>query len=364
MRVLMISGDVSVIKGVDGPFTLTLTELSKYWDEIDVLCPGLHGIERQFSPHVHLKGVRKFFLFIDLIRILKNKKYDLIVCHDYGLMLNGLSTFFLAKFFEIPQISEIHHLEGFPIATNAREKFYAWWGKIYIRYFVRFIHAVRVDNQGDIVSLLKKLGVPEKKITYLPPIYLDLEIYKPKSQKKIFDILFVGRLAQNKGIFTILNAVKNLSTQGLKLKTNIKGRGPLKNEVLEFIRQNNLQDLVVLDERILSEPQMADLYNQAKVLICASTVEGGPRVTLEAMACEVTVISTGCGIMPEVIVDGRNGYLFDGSVQDLEDKIKNFFSRNNLHPQEIRNSILPYEYYKTLKNYGETYAKLIGHQKP
>lgn len=356
----MISGDVGVVKGIDGPFALTLRELSKYWDHIQVLCPGMLGSERQFNDKVHLKGVRKFLLFFDLIKILRQEKFDLVVSHDYGLMLNGLSAFFALRFFNIPQVSEIHHLEGFPISTSPREKFYAWWGKIYIRFFVSQMRAVRVDNLGAIVGLLKELTVQEKNIVYLPPIYLDLEIYKPIAVEKKYDVLFVGRLAQNKGIFTILETVKNLSHQGIKLKTNIKGRGPLRPQIISFLEKNYLSDLVTLDDRILDETELAQLYNQAKVLVCASTVEGGPRVTLEAMACGIPVITTACGIMPEVIVRGENGYLFDGTSQDLEVKLKHvLISKLSSGPHlNVRPSILKYDLNLTLKSYGLRYLEL------
>jgi glycosyltransferase involved in cell wall biosynthesis len=361
MKVLMISGDVGVIKGQDGPFALTLTELGKHWGEIDVVCPGVQG-KRQFKDNVCLQGARKFFLFFDLLRILRTKKYDLIVSHDYGLMLNGISAFFLGKAFGIPQISEIHHLEGFPNATNSRERFYAWWGKIYIAILVRRMRAVRVDNWGAIVPLLKSLGVAEKNLIYLPPIYLDLEIYRPIQLDKKFDILFVGRLAQNKGIFTILEAVKSLKEAGLILRTNIKGRGPLKESVKEFIERNSMADYVTLDERILNEEDLAVLYNQSKVLVCASTVEGGPRVTLEAMACGVPVISTPCGIMPEVIKNGENGYLFDGSRNDLGEKLRLLFTNQSSFCQnglQFRKSVLKYDYQITLKNYATAYDKIV-----
>jgi len=104
MRVLMISGDVHVIKNLNGPFNLTLSELSKYWDSIDVLCPNLTGHKRQLNEKVKLIGVRKFLLFLDLYKILKSNQYDLIVTHDYGLMLNGLSVFVLRSFFKIPHV--------------------------------------------------------------------------------------------------------------------------------------------------------------------------------------------------------------------------------------------------------------------
>lgn len=363
MNVLMISGDVHVIKNVDGPFSLTLTELSKEWTEIDVLCPGLPGLQRKFKNNVHLFGVRKFLLALDLFKVLRKKKYDLIVTHDYGLMLNGLSAYFVLKFFKIPQVAEIHHIEGFPKAVSGRERFYARWGKFYVRHFARKYKGIRIDNKGDIFHLLKRLGVQEKQIIYLPPVYLELEKYKPLNVEKKCDVLFVGRLVENKGIFTIVEAIHHLKRQGFPLRTVIKGRGPLEPQIRAFIASNELQDLVTIDQRILNEEGLVELYNQAKVLVCASTVEGGPRVTLEAMACGIPVISTPCGLMPEVIINDKNGFIFNGSVEDLAQKLKLLLQdTKTFHAIEgqSRSSVLPYDYQITLRNYAMAYKNLVN----
>jgi len=362
MRVLMISGDVHVIKNLNGPFNLTLSELSKYWDSIDVLCPNLTGHKRQLNEKVKLIGVRKFLLFLDLYKILKSNQYDLIVTHDYGLMLNGLSVFVLRSFFKIPHISEIHHIEGYPQAVSIKERIYAILGKIYVRFVVKYLHGVRVDNQGDIVQLLTKLGVCKSKILYIPPIYLELDKYRPLNTEKEFDAIFVGRLVHNKGIFTILNAVKILQKKNILIHLKLKGRGPLEEEINAFIKENKLENQVHIDKSILDEEQLITLYNKAKILICASTVEGGPRVTLEAMACNIPVISTPCGIMPEVINNNDNGIIFDGSEKDLAAKIENLLTNSELLQklqQNSRNSVLKYDYKITLKNYAEKYIECL-----
>jgi len=364
MRVLMISGDNQVIRGIDGPFALTLRELSATWDEIDVLCPGVIG-ERVFNDKVKLKGIRKFFMLLDLFPFMMKKKYDLIVSHDYGLMLNGVNAFVMSKVLNIPHISEIHHIEGFPEAVSWKENFYAVLGKVYVMTIGRSCRGIRIDNLGDIFPLLQKLGIKKHNVIYLPPIYLELDKYRPLIQPKKVDVLFIGRLAANKGIFTILIAIKKLREQGMDVKTKIKGRGPLQKKIQQYIVQNSLQDLVEMDDRILNEEKLIELYNETKVLVCASTVEGGPRVTLEAMACCVPVITTPCGIMPEVIQNGVNGFIFDGSVEQLSSMIKKVLMEPELlksFSERSRESVKPYDFNKTLKNYALRYKSIVEAQ--
>jgi glycosyltransferase involved in cell wall biosynthesis len=361
MNVLMISGDNLAVKGIDGPFSLTLQGLSKEWKLIVVICPGARGFERVFNHNVHLIGTSKLFLLVKIVFLLRKNKYDLIVSHDYGLILNGLCAFFCSIFFKIPYISEIHHIEGYPISVSFKEKIYALWGKIYARTFLKASRAVRIDNLGDIYSLLKKSGITQEKILYLPPIYLDLEKYKPLHLERNIDVLFVGRFVHNKGIFSIIEALGILANRGLYLKTIFKGRGPLKKEIENYIKKCNLDDLVSINTNILDEKNLIHLYNSSKCLVCASTVEGGPRVTFEAMACGTPVLTTRCGIMPEVIIDGFNGYLFDGTPEDLADKLDLFFKNSNMDSlkEKARKSVLPYDFNKTLKNYAIKYRELV-----
>ncbi len=60
------------------------------------------------------------------------------------------------------------------------------------------------------------------------------------------------------------------------------------------------------------------LYSALDVYLLSSRVEGGPCTVFEAMACETAVVSTRVGAVPELIVDGVNGYSTDvGDVESL-----------------------------------------------
>lgn len=53
------------------------------------------------------------------------------------------------------------------------------------------------------------------------------------------------------------------------------------------------------------------LYSALDVYLLTSRVEGGPCTVLEAMACETAVVSTRVGFVPDILVDGLNGYSAD-----------------------------------------------------
>jgi glycosyltransferase involved in cell wall biosynthesis len=58
------------------------------------------------------------------------------------------------------------------------------------------------------------------------------------------------------------------------------------------------------------------LYSALDVYLLTSRIEGGPCTVFEAMACEIAVVSTRVGAVPELIVDGVNGY--SANVEDRE----------------------------------------------
>lgn len=362
MKVLMISGDKDLVLGKEGPFSITMTGLSKYWNQIVVLCPGVGEHKREFLPNVTLLGTTRANSFKTLSELLSNGKFDLVITHDYGIMFNGLLALVAHIKYKIPYISEIHHLEGFPIHATFKEFCYQLWGKIYLRIIRRFCLAVRIVNKQDIYRLLRKIGYPEEQVLYLASSNLNLSLYQEKVIEKKFDILFVGRFSENKGIFVILRALLKLKENGLKFKACLKGRGALLSKAQTFIRENNLEDYVSLNTDILSEEQLCDLYNQSRMLICASTVEGGPRVTLEAMACSTPVITTKCGIMPEVIEHSQSGLFFDGTTDDLVSKIETLLGDSDLYLKIKENShqaVSELGAEKLLREYAAGYSQII-----
>jgi len=61
----------------------------------------------------------------------------------------------------------------------------------------------------------------------------------------------------------------------------------------------------------IRKSDLPDLYSALDVYLLTSRVEGGPCTVFEAMSCETAVVSTRVGAVPELIVDGVNGYSAD-----------------------------------------------------
>jgi glycosyltransferase involved in cell wall biosynthesis len=246
-----------------------------------------------------------------------------VTSHDFGLFVNGLAAWMLTRRTGVPYVSEIHHVEGYPRAVTRREHLYRALGMRYISWVWRHAAAIRVVNSVELPNLLRRLGVPADKILVLPSMYVDFDVFHPiPTEPRHYDVILVGRLASNKGLFTLLNAIARVKITHPKVHLGILGRGPLQHDLEDRIEALGLWENVTLTARLGNMQDLAHFYNSSTMLVCASTAEGGPRVTIEAMACGVPVISTPVGIMPEVLEDGVNGLIVGWDAVELADKIR------------------------------------------
>ena len=91
------------------------------------------------------------------------------------------------------------------------------------------------------------------------------------------------------------------------------GDGPERNDAEALTREYGLSDQVLFVGQV---PNIRDYLSIADVLLLPSETESFGLSALEAMACEVPVIATRVGGLPEVVRDGETGYLV--SVGDTE----------------------------------------------
>jgi len=367
-NLLMLSGDSSIARGDDGAFYEMLAQFSQYWQRIDVLTPTTRGAEARLihknvyvHPAPYHRVLQPAFIFHKGHALLSERAYHLMTSHDFGFFYNGLGAWWLLRRKLLPLVSEIHHIEGYPQANTVRERLWFAAAQRYIPFMSKHVAAFRVVND-EVAAFLRQCGVPDGKILRLSSVYLDLNRYQPQAVEKQYDVLFIGRLVANKGVLLLLDAIAQVKRTYPNISLAIRGDGPLKTVLRAKIAETNLSDNVIMLSRITDPSQMPTLYGRARMLVCASTVEGNPRVTIEAMACAVPVLSTPVGIMPNVIIDGVNGYLFEGDAARLADKICSLLG-DSLLRQQIgeagQQSVQQFDLKYTIPDYAQAYHHLI-----
>jgi len=128
--------------------------------------------------------------------------------------------------------------------------------------------------------------------------------------------VFVGRLSDEKGIQTLIEAWK--SVNDLKLK--VLGDGHLRQTLEDTCVKNNL-DVEFMG--FCSQEKVLEVVKKAIFQIIPSECyEGFPMSVLEAFSCKTPVIASRLGSLGEIISDGETGVLFESAnSQDLLSKI-------------------------------------------
>jgi D-inositol-3-phosphate glycosyltransferase len=97
-----------------------------------------------------------------------------------------------------------------------------------------------------------------------------------------------------------------------------------------------------LEERIRMIPLTTDVddwYAAADAFVLASDVESLPRSMMEAMAHGLAVIAPGVFGIPELIEDGRSGYLFEpSSLSALEDAMRRYLRASSEERRAVARS--------------------------
>ena len=365
----MITGDRALAQGRKGPFYYMLEEFSRHWERIDIICPKTE--QKVFNVHknIYIHSSNKpiifhpWFILKKGLEIYKKEEFDLFTVHSYPPFYNDIGGRWLYNRTRIPYGLEVMHITGYPKAGNFKDWFYKILTRLFIKWSAKKALAVRVINQKQTPEFLKKAGVPAEKIKYIPAFYIDLDIFKPQNLEKKYDLVFSGRLVKNKGIVLLLEAVKKLKLKIKNLKLIIIGDGPLKPGIEKYIRRNDLQENVVFSGWLSTVADVAKIYNQSKVLVMPSFNEGGPRVTLEAMACKVPVITSRVGVMLDIIKHGENGLFIDWDAKDITEKILASLNDANLYKkiaENGHNTAQRFERKKAIKNYADIYKKLLN----
>jgi glycosyltransferase involved in cell wall biosynthesis len=125
----------------------------------------------------------------------------------------------------------------------------------------------------------------------------------------------VARIDRHKGHFLLLEAIAALKAEGRRVQLICVGDGDMRAEFELRRRELNLDSEVdvtgwVSNERVRQE------IRSSRALILPSFAEGIPVVVMEALACERPVITTMVGGMPELVEDGKNGWLIPAGSSD------------------------------------------------
>lgn len=140
----------------------------------------------------------------------------------------------------------------------------------------------------------------------------------PKKAQSSFTIVSVGRLEKVKNQQLILHALHQSEDKSIQLI--LVGDGAERRNLEDLIQQLNLQERVKITG-FVSEPEL--FLAQADLFVLPSFSEGFGIAAVEAMLLGVPILCSKVGGIPEFVVDGETGWLFDPENQkEFIDKLK------------------------------------------
>jgi spore coat protein SA len=197
--------------------------------------------------------------------------------------------------------------------------------------------------------------------------------FKEKSSQKLFQILFSGRICQEKGVLELIKAYKLLKDKNYNVSLIIagpaginRGKSDAENylEICQkFVSNNNL---AVRFTGNLSKVELYEFYKTSNVVVLPTnpslSLEGMPLCLLEAMSVGIPLIATNVGGVPEIIEHESNGFLIFSKENYYEEIAKNIeiiYLNREIEEKMIVNATLKYQSNFTSKKMIENFVKSL-----
>lgn len=242
---------------------------------------------------------------------------DVVHCHTWYSHFGGI----LAKLnYGIPLVLTVHSLE--PLRPWKREQLGGGYD------FTVWLEKTALEMADAVIAVSEGTKADVEKLFHIAPermhvIYngIDLEEYKRVQtdvalRKHGVDptkpyVLFVGRIARQKGIIHLVNAIQHFA-RGFQvvLCAGAPDTPEIATEMKTAVAAAQAKrEGVIWIEEMVDNLAKIELYSGAAVFICPSIYEPFGIINLEAMACDCPVVASAVGGIKEVVVDGETGYL-------------------------------------------------------
>jgi len=268
---------------------------------------------------------------------------------------------YLSGLFRVPVVIQIH-------GDLASIDFKGWIGirRKLLSGIIKRSNCVLVLNKStsEYISQFVQNAVT----LYLPNFVESVELIPRKSGKiefrhqQLMKVIFVGGVTPAKGIWELLHAI--LRTTGIDLLVVGQPVKDIKKEIEDFVKQNGINERV----RIMGakdREEVFELMMHSDVFCLPSYKEGLPISILEAMICEMPIVATAVGGIPDVVDEQLGGYLVpprdvDALISALERIRDNPTIRIEMGKYNRKKAIENYEYSNVISMLTNVYSELLN----
>jgi glycosyltransferase involved in cell wall biosynthesis len=308
-----------------------------------------------------------FFAFVNLARIVKKEKINII--HAHWIIPQGFIAVLYKKLFRKKNLKIIctsHGGDIFGLQNPFMKKIKRW--------ILNNVDRLTVVSNA-IKEEVKKLNMRDDLPTEVISMGVDAKLFNPDKYnpeiKEKYDIegsflLFVGRLAEKKGVKYLIDAMPAIIQEHPKTKLLIVGSGPLENELKKQIKNLNLENNVIFtgaipNNELPSYYATADIFIGPSIIAKGGDAEGFGLVFVEALMSKTCVISSDLKAISDIIKNEETGIQLNvkdvkGFSEKIVELIENLEKRKKLTENGynfVKNNfswdVIADKYYKILK---------------
>ncbi len=260
---------------------------------------------------LNIKHLRQLNAIPHLINYLKGIDADLVHTQlEAANILGNIS----AKLLRLPSVCTIHVLPS--LNVNAKTKLHQKVEWFALRHFCDRVISVSEEARQ---YHMRVSGAPDRQVTTIyngidMTAFSNLDYAHERSSVRAelglppeADVLVtVAVLRPPKGIQFMIRALPAILASHPNTYYLIVGSGEHREALIEEVRKAGVQERVVFAGMRKDVPQ---LLGASDIFVLPTLTEALPTVLAEAMAARLPLIASRVGGVPEMILDGQNGFL-------------------------------------------------------
>lgn len=274
----------------------------------------LHNVYHQISPSI-IHSLRKYKIPI------------VMTLHDYKVICASYSMLAGKEVCEACKNGRYYKCLIKKCVKDSRAKSFLNTIEMYLHHSLLNIYNlvdIFISPSEFLKNKVQEMGF-RGEIVYLPN-FVETKDFKPKHGWDGKYVVYLGRLSKEKGVSTLIAAMKSIPEVNLK----IIGAGPLKDHLISTVQSQGISNVEFAGYKT-GDGLKNIVRDSMFVVIPSEWYENNPRSVIEAFALGKPVIGAGIGGIPELVRDGETGYIYAAKdVKDLSGKIKYLFDNPEL----------------------------------
>ncbi len=280
--------------------------------------------------------------------------------------------------FDVIDVDHMPHLIIFPLKIicllKRKKLIVSWnevWGKEYWKKYIGrlglpayYIEKMSIALPDKIISIseltTKKIKSEFNRVNDVYTVnmginYKEIEIIKPAKEKS--DIIFAGRLLENKNVAVLIKAIFQVKQKYPLIQCTIIGEGPERESLEKLIEDYHLEKNIKIINFLPEQHQLYRFFKASKIFAFPSNREGFGIVVLEANACGLpAIVSDDENNASKDLIKNNNGIIISLSEANLAEAIVKLL-QTKINKTNISNGVKRYDWNVIADNMLEVYKK-------